>query len=161
MQSDRGDRYSWILLLIVPVVGLLLSCRPGTDFRVVRVIDGDTVVIDNQERIRYIGIDTPELARGGRPAEPMAEDAREFNRKLVEGRRIRLEFDRQRRDRFGRVLAYVYVDPIMVNEELVESGLARAVAYPPTLRYRERLERLEEEAKSEKKGIWGLRKGSP
>ncbi len=150
----RGSIHRAALFLIV-LLGLSSYCRPKAEFQVVRVIDGDTIVIENNERVRYIGMDTPELARGKRPAEPYADEAKAFNQRLVGGKRVRLEFDKEERDRFGRLLAYVYVGEVMVNEELVRSGLARAAAYPPNLRYRSRFEKLEEEAKEDGRGIWG------
>lgn len=115
-----------------------------------RVIDGDTIEVLGGERVRYIGIDTPEM----RPMEAWAEAATAANRELVEGRMVRLELDVQKRDRYGRVLAYVWVDDLMVNEELVRRGYARVSTYPPNVRYQERLLAAERAARDMRRGLW-------
>src|SRR3954447_12250113 len=76
--------------------------------RVQRVVDGDTVVLAGGERVRYIGVDTPESVKPGTPVQCFAEAASHFNTRLIEGERVRLRFDAERRDRYGRLLAYVY-----------------------------------------------------
>ncbi len=127
---------------------LLLSCNH--EFKVRRVIDGDTIVLQNGERVRYIGIDTPEM----RPLEYYAEEATVANRKLLEGKTVRLEFDVERRDIYKRLLAYVFVDTIFVNARLVEEGYARTYFFPPNTRYKTLLLKMEKEAKSKERGIW-------
>ena len=140
------------------------------EVQVLRVIDGDTIVIEGGQRVRYIGIDAPEMAhpRYGRRGEPFGEAARRFNEKLVLGRRVRLEFDVEREDRYGRLLAYVWVparpsgaggEDALVNAELVRAGLAEARRYPPNLKYAKRLEQLEREARLEGRGMWGREEG--
>jgi len=126
---------------------------------VLRVVDGDTIQLSNGEWIRYIGVDTPELRRrvGTRWVEdpqPGAEEAYELNRKLVEGRRVRLEWDVEQRDRFHRLLAYVFVDDLFVNAELVKAGYATVFTYPPNVRYHQLFLDLEEEARVEHRGLW-------
>lgn len=116
-----------------------------------RVIDGDTIRVSGGERVRYIGIDAPEM----QPVEAWAEAATAANRELVEGRTVRLELDVQERDRYGRVLAYVWVDGRLVNEELVRLGCARASTYPPNVRHQERLLAAEREARAAGRGLWG------
>jgi micrococcal nuclease len=74
---------------------------------------------------------------------------------MVEGQTVRLEFDVQTRDRFGRLLAYVYVGNLMVNAELVRQGYAQAAAYPPNVRYQELFLQLQREAREAKRGLWG------
>lgn len=118
--------------------------------KVSRVIDGDTIVIASGEHVRYIGIDTPEL----NPEEPYAREALTENRHLVEGKLVRLEKDVSDKDRYGRLLRYVYVDGLMVNAELVRLGLARATAYPPDTKYQQLLKDSEGTAKRERRGIW-------
>jgi len=122
-----------------------------------RVIDGDTVEVLGGERVRYIGIDTPEM----RPVEAWAEAATAANRELVEQRMVRLEPDVQARDRYGRVLAYVWVDGLMVNEELVWLGLAQVSTYPPNVRYQERLLTAERAARGAERGLWARDGGGP
>jgi len=97
-----------------------------------RVIDGDTVVLANGDRIRYIGINTPELHHPQKGAEYYAKEALNFNKELVLGKPVRLEFDKERFDRYGRTLAYVYLeDGTFVNKELVKRGYARTMAIKP------------------------------
>ncbi len=127
---------------------LLLSCN--RNFKVERVIDGDTIVLQNGERVRYIGIDTPEM----KPIEYYAEEATIANRKLVEGKIVRLEFDVERRDIYRRLLAYVFVDTIFVNAWLIKEGYARTYFFSSNLRYKTLFLKLEKEAKDEGRGIW-------
>ncbi len=119
--------------------------------RVTRVIDGDTIVISTGERVRYIGMDTPEMSP---TPEPFAAAATEANRQLVEGKAVRLEKDVSETDRYGRLLRYVWVDGTMVNQELVRRGLARAKAYPPDTRYQLILEAAQAEARLAGRGLW-------
>jgi micrococcal nuclease len=125
----------------------------GEDVDLVRVIDGDTIVvtIDGvEERVRYIGIDSPEFADD----EPAAQRATDANAALVEDAEIELERDVSDRDRFGRLLRYVWVGDTLVNEELVRQGRADAIAYEPDVKHQERLFEAEEEARDEGLGIW-------
>jgi micrococcal nuclease len=115
------------------------------------VVDGDTirVVIDGQEyALRYIGIDAPE------PDDPAGPEASEANRRLVEGRTVLLEKDVSETDRHGRLLRYVWVGDLLVNAEMVRLGYARAVAYPPDVRYQELFTELEAEARAAQRGLW-------
>lgn len=137
-----------LLLLLLP----LLACShdPGTA-TVTRVIDGDTIVIDTGQKVRYIGIDTPEVYP---QVEPYGKEAWEVNRQLVEGKQVRLERDVSDTDRYGRLLRYVYVDEILVNAELVRLGLAQAKAYPPDTKNQQYLEELEAAARETYQGMW-------
>jgi micrococcal nuclease len=119
--------------------------------RVDRVIDGDTVIISTGERLRYIGINAPEV--GDNPA-PLALEAMEANRRLVEGKTVRLERDASNTDRFGRLLRYVWINGQMINREMVRLGLAEAVAYPPDTRYQTVLDGAEDEARAAGRGMW-------
>jgi len=123
----------WPLTILLSLFLSLWGCGPAQDtFRVIEVIDGDTIVIEGGERVRYIGIDAPEM---GPPPEPFAVEAWQTNRELVEGKAVRLERDVSATDRYGRLLCYVYVDATFVNAELVRQGLARARAYHPDTKY--------------------------
>ncbi len=136
------------LLLILTLFG----CNtPPDNARVIEVIDGDTITIEGGFKVRYIGIDTPELYP---QEEPLAREAWQANRTLVEGKKVKLERDISETDRYGRLLRYVYVDSKFVNAELVKLGLAEAKAYPPDTRYQSFLEELETEARNKKLGIW-------
>ena len=126
-------------------------------FRVTEVIDGDTIAINDGKGtlVRYTGIDTPETARRDSPGDPYSAEATEFNRKLVGGKRVRLEFDSERYDVYGRLLAYVYADDVLVNEELLRKGLATPLFIDPNRKHREEFTSAEEEAMRERRGIWG------
>jgi len=119
---------------------------------VVRVIDGDTIEIDGNLRVRYIGVDTPEVSG---KVECYGREATQKNRELVEGKRVRLEKDVSETDRYGRLLRYVYVGDTFVNAELVREGYAQAATYPPDVKYQELFTRLQREAREAKRGLWG------
>lgn len=125
--------------------------------RVVRVIDGDTVDLEGGQRVRYIGVNTPEM-NDSRPAvRGWAEKAREKNRELVEGKRVTLERDVSETDRYGRLLRYVYLEGTMVNAELVRLGYAYATSYPPDVKHQDLFARLEKEARGAGRGLWAER----
>jgi micrococcal nuclease len=125
---------------------------------VTRVVDGDTVEIDidgRTDRLRYIGVDTPETVKPGTPVECFGPEAHDFNEDLVDGKTVRLEFDAERRDVYDRLLAYVYVGDTFVNEELVRRGYATTLTIPPNDTYAARFDRLEKEASAAGRGLWG------
>jgi micrococcal nuclease len=125
--------------------------------RVLEVIDGDTIKVaigDRTEIIRYIGINTPETHHPTRRAEPGGREATDVNRTLLAGQQVRLELDVQERDRYRRLLAYVYVGDKMVNAELVQRGYAQVMTIPPNVRHQEFLLKLQREAREEKRGLW-------
>ena len=99
-------------------------------------------------RVRYIGMDTPE--RG----EPFFDEATEYNRRLVEGRRVQLIKAQSETDRFGRLLRYVLADDILVNAELVREGLADAKRYEPDVKFADCFDTLMQEARDAKRGMW-------
>jgi micrococcal nuclease len=130
--------------------------------RVASVLDGDTFrafVREREERIRLIGVDAPETAHPGRDGECFGEAAATFTQRKLEGRRIRLEFDSQRRDRFGRLLAYAFLGDALFNEVLIAEGFAIAKSYPPNLRHQPRLFLAEAEARRLQLGLWGVCEG--
>jgi micrococcal nuclease len=140
------------LLFLVPAFALA-ACVPAaspTVTSVARVIDGDTVVLSTGKHLRYIGIDTPEM----NPLQPFAQEATDANRRLVEGKSVRLEKDLSETDRYDRLLRYVWVGNTMVNLELVRLGLAQAKSYPPDVRYQSLFEAAEVEAKLARRGMW-------
>lgn len=122
--------------------------------RVEAAVDGDTVRLATGERVRYIGIDAPELAGEHGPDHAYAREALERNRQLVEGRTVQLERDVDDQDRFGRLLRYVWVDGALVQERLIREGLAYALVIPPNTRYGQRLEQAQAEARAEGRGVW-------
>lgn len=120
-----------------------------------RAVDGDTVVLVGGERVRYLGVDTPELHHPKKPVEYLAREAWAFNRRLVEGRRVRLEFDVQRRDRYGRLLAYVFLeDGTFVNAEVLRQGYAQILTIPPNVRHQDQFLQLQREAREQGRGLW-------
>ncbi|MFC1496298.1 thermonuclease family protein [Candidatus Margulisiibacteriota bacterium] len=143
-------------LLFSFIIFLLLSFPAQSDdlFMVKRVVDGDTIKLTNGEKVRYIGIDTPETKHPKKPVQYFGKEASEANKMLVEGKQVRLEFDVQKRDRYGRLLAYVYVDDIFVNAWLVWNGYAQVSTYPPNVKYQEYFLKLQRVARKEKRGLW-------
>jgi micrococcal nuclease len=129
-------RWLWLLapLLLLAIWGQQRrAAKPTTGLRVVKVVDGDTVVLSDGRTVRYIGIDTPEHGQ------PYFDAARNFNRKLVLGKPVELEFDLERYDHYGRLLAYVFVRDekgrrVFVNAEMVRNGFARTYTKPPNVR---------------------------
>jgi micrococcal nuclease len=127
-------------------------------YDVVRVVDGDTIIINfngKEERVRMIGIDTPETVHPTKPVEPFGPEASEYTKRRLEGKKAGVELDVQERDQYGRLLAYVWVDGVMINNELLEEGLAVVSTYPPNVKYVELFRQTEKKAKEEKKNIWG------
>jgi micrococcal nuclease len=133
--------------------------------RVVRVVDGDTirvVVEGREEPVRYIGIDTPESVKPGTPVECFAKRASAFNARLVEGERVRLVSDVEARDRYGRVLAYVYRarDGLFVNAELVRRGFATTLTIPPNVAHAAEFKVLGTRARLSGLGLWSRCEGA-
>lgn len=126
---------------------------------VTRVVDGDTikVTLDGEaETVRYIGIDTPETKKPNTPVQCYGPAASERNKQLISHRTVRLSFDRERRDHFGRLLAYVYrtSDSLFVNRALVRDGFARTLVFPPNTAHASEFDQLQSRAKTAKKGLW-------
>ncbi len=122
---------------------------------VVRVIDGDTIEIEGGVRIRYIGVNTPESVDPRKKVQCFGEEASAYNKKLVEGKRVRLEADVEDKDRYGRLLRYVWRGDTMVNEQLVQGGYAQVMTIPPNVKYVERFKQAQTTARTAKKGLWG------
>ena len=146
------------LLWLLP--GSLLGCgsaQHNSTYAVAWVYDGDTLRLEDGRRIRLIGIDTPELGRDGKPAEPYAQQALQRLRRLVEegGERVRLRLGPDRRDHYGRYLAHVYLpDQGDVAEQLLQEGLGRATIMPPNIRHLECLLEAERRARDAGRGLW-------
>jgi len=176
-------RYKITLLLLLPLVSATLTAAqtprralPGVPARVVKVVDGDTIRVrldGRTEAVRFIGIDTPEsrennkaLRDAGRSAVDVAVIVRagrlataHLGALLPEPNQlVYLEFDAERRDRYGRLLAWVHRgDGLMLNEAMVRGGYARTYTVPPNVRYAERLRRAQELARSSGAGLWSER----
>jgi micrococcal nuclease len=151
---------SCCLALLALLLALLPACGrepagPPPEARVVRVIDGDTAVLEGGARVRFLGIDAPEMERDGQPAEFMAHQAKDYVAGLIQGKTVRLEYDREHYDRYGRLLAYLFLpDGAMVNLAVVRQGLARVYSQAPNLRHQEALNAAQQEAMAAGRGLW-------
>ena len=122
-----------------------------------RVIDGDTLELITGEQVRLIGVDTPETKHPRKPVEYFGKEATAFTLRTVAGKRVRLEYDQQRHDKYGRTLAYVYLeDGTFVNAEIIREGYGFAYTRFP-FKYLEEFRRLEREAREAKRGLWGAK----
>lgn len=130
--------------------------------KVVRVVDGDTIDVcclqGKEERVRYIGVNTPETHHPTKGVEYYGREAAAANRRLVEEKTVRLEFDVQLRDSYRRLLAYVYLeDGTFVNAWLVEHGYAQVMTVPPNVRHQDLFLRCQQAAREVGRGLWGVR----
>jgi micrococcal nuclease len=167
LRAGRSGTGSALALLLAATVLLrpweLWRQAPEADSasalaRVVRVVDGDTVEVrlDGElEDVRYVGVDTPETVDPDAPVQCFGHRASDFNRHLVAGRRVRLVFGVERRDVYGRLLAYAYIRHRFVNAELVRRGLARTLTIPPNSLHSALFGRLERTAARAGRGLWG------
>jgi micrococcal nuclease len=153
-------RHSEMLILVLAVVVTGLACGSADSGQDVvgRVIDGDTVELENGERVRYLGINTPETVHPDKPVECYGLEASERNKDLVEGKRVRLLRDGPDRDSYGRLLRYVFVGNTFVNGALVGGGYAYSdQPYDGRpLQYGAVLHSLEETARQSRRGLWHL-----
>src|SRR5205809_1875998 len=159
-------RWTWSVpgIIVVALVAAFFNppdqaITPG-DFDVVeRVVDGDTLLLQSGERVRLIGVDTPETKHPKKPVEYFGKEASAFTRRMVEGKRVRLEFDQANaaqghKDRYGRTLAYVFLeDGTLLNAEIIKQGYGHAYTQFPFSRMEE-FRRLEREAREEERGLW-------
>lgn len=145
------------------------DAESGKYFYVNRVIDGDTLKLSNGQKVRLIGVDTPEvhlsakLLRDARRAgsdaaaiQKMGKRATQFTKDLVAGKQVRLEYDVTKRDKYNRSLAYVYLyDGTFVNARIIEEGFGQVMTIPPNVKYAGYFLKLERAARDSKKGLWG------
>jgi micrococcal nuclease len=155
------------LILLLAVTGGFVAERSGlvgdddpTTARVVRVVDGDTIVVSlagREERVRYIGVDTPETVKPGAPVECFGKKASARNKALLPpGTELRLATDAEERDRYGRLLAYVYRadDGLFVNASLVLDGYATPLTIPPNVAHAAQFRSGAAEARRARRGLW-------
>jgi len=156
------------LIIAVFIFAAGIAYSADQFFYVSKAIDGDTIELSTGEHVRLIGIDTPEsrynnkLARDSKRSRKdilsilkMGKEASEFTRRLVEGKKVRLEFDVEKYDKYKRVLAYVYLeDGTFVNARIMEEGYAQSLTIPPDVKYADMFLKLEREAREKKKGLW-------
>ena len=163
MRPAVASRLALLAGLAILALLLLVACGynlPGRETaRVVEIVDGDTIHVELRGqvyRLRYIGINSPEMDTTDGKPEPYAVEATEANRRLVEGQTVTLEKDISDTDRYGRLLRYVYVGNILVNVELVRLGLAWAKTYPPDTRLQAEIIAAEKQAREAHRGLWSL-----
>jgi len=122
---------------------------------VTRIIDGDTIEIETGEKVRLIGIDTPETVHPSKPVECMGKEASARTKELIENKKVRLEKDVSETDKYGRLLRYIWLDGELINEKLVREGFANSSSYPPDIKYQERFNKAERYAVENNLGLWG------
>lgn len=150
------------------------DAAPKDEFYYVqRVVDGDTLKLSGGQRVRLIGVDTPEvhysnkLARDAersrkdiKAIQSLGRKASDFTKDLCLGKKVRLEFDVEKHDRYRRLLAYVYLeDGTFVNARILEEGFGQVMTIPPNVKYSEYFLKLQRKARENNKGLWGLKDG--
>jgi micrococcal nuclease len=126
----------------------------------VRVVDGDTIVLDQNEKVRLIGVDTPETVHPAKPVEWYGKEASAFATRRLQGKMVQLAYNQQRRDRYRRTLAYVCLDGHDVNEEIIREGYGFAyVKYPFNAALMDRFRAAEASARTAGRGSWGRTNG--
>jgi|GEM_PF-1148651 len=123
--------------------------------KVINVIDGDTIKVEGGQAVRYIGIDTPETVHPSKPVQCYGKEASDKNKELVGGKEVKLEKDVSETDKYGRLLRYVWLGDMLVNEYLVREGYAQSSSYPPDVKYQDRFIEAQRQAREEKRGLWG------
>jgi micrococcal nuclease len=155
----------WFVAIVALTLFISVSCeKPSRRISplaaepwrlVTRVVDGDTLVLDGGERVRLIGVDTPESVDPRRPVQCFANQAAAFTRRMVESRRVRLEYGPEKKDRYGRTLAFVYLeDGTFLNALLVREGYGHAYTRFP-FKYMDEFRQYERQAREADRGLWG------
>ncbi len=147
------------LFIFVSLILIFTFLYSEEEFLVKEVVDGDTVKLTNGEIVRYLGIDTSELRwyKGGSwiyHPQPFANEAKNYNISLVEGKKVKLEYDVEKKDKFKRFLAYVYVDNLLVNAEILKQGYAFLDIRVPNVKHSKELAEAYQQAKKERIGLW-------
>ncbi|MBM3256138.1 MAG: thermonuclease family protein [Candidatus Moranbacteria bacterium] len=122
--------------------------------KVVYVVDGDTIDISTGERVRYVGVDTPETKHPIKGVECFGREAAEKNKELILGKEVRLEKDISDKDKYGRLLRYVYLDNLFINDYLARNGFAHAATFPPDVKFSKIFLAAEREARENLRGLW-------
>lgn len=160
IEGVRGALIGMLFLAtLVPLhpTPALAETKPSMTGNVVHVVDGDSIMVrigSRTETVRYIGVNTPDFNHPTRGEESGAREAFAFNRSLVGGHTVRLELDVEKRDRYERLLAYVFVGETMVNAELVAQGYAQVMTIPPNVKYQQTFLGLQRQARLLKRGLW-------
>jgi micrococcal nuclease len=132
--------------------------------QVVRVIDGDTLEVTingKTDKIRLIGVDTPETVHPNQKVEPYGKEASEFTKSQLNGKTVSLEFDAEKQDKYGRLLAYVWMEDKLFNETLLKEGYAQVSTYPPNVKYVEKFTAAQTEARNNNRGLWAVQEEKP
>jgi micrococcal nuclease len=137
-----------------PTVSLTPTIIPKEKALVAKVFDGDTVLLTDGRHVRYLGIDTPEMGKEGGKNQCFALEAKHINEQMVQNQEIEMEKDQEDKDKYGRLLRYIWVDNVFVNEFMLRQGFARFDVFPQNARYREEFRQAAEEAKRDKRGLW-------
>lgn len=140
--------------LNTPNSNVLSSTASATLVRVIRIVDGDTIEIEGGEKVRYIGINAPESVAPGKQVKCFGKEASNKNKELVLGKEVRLEKDISEADKYGRLLRYVHLGSVFVNDELVREGYVRVSTYPPDVKYQTKFLESEKYAKEFNLGLW-------
>lgn len=138
----------------VPAPTIIITPNEKQKVKVVRVIDGDTIEIEGKIKVRYIGVNTPELHDPKKPIECFGQAATDENKKLVEGKEVYIQKDISETDKFKRLLRYVWVEDIFVNDYLVRQGFAQVSTFPPDVKFQQQFIEAQTEARENKRGLW-------
>ena len=143
-----------ILILATFLLFLSINCSNSQILICTRVVDGDTIILSNNERVRLIGVDTPETKHPNKPVEYFGKEATAFTNRMVGGKVVKLKYDVQKRDKYGRLLAYVYLmDETFLNAEIIKQGYGHAYTKFP-FKHMEQFREYEREARMNKRGLW-------
>jgi len=167
MSKRRLSKYIGLIFLWIVFISNYLSpptqiapplstLVPDTtaEVKVKKVVDGDTFTLENGQAIRMIGMDTPETVHPSKPVQCFGREASQKTKELLEGKVVKLEKDISETDRYNRLLRYVYVGDLFVNEYLVSEGYAKSSSYPPDIKYQDKFAESEKIAREQNKGLW-------
>ena len=159
-----GKHFLLFVLIICTLWGCSITTEgkniKGIEATVVHVVDGDTIDVQfndgRKERVRMLLIDTPETKHPRLGVQPFGPEASAFTKESLSEKKVVLEMDVSERDKYGRILAYVWLENENFNRKLLEQGLARVAIFPPDIKYVDEFEKVQEQARQSKRGIWSL-----
>ena len=162
MLISHGGLVQMAAGLLLLIQCLLATADSALEQHVVKVIDGDTVILADGQHVRLLGINTPELARRGKAGDPGGMQASQWLKRRIEGRQVRLEVGQEKRDRYGRLLAHLFDQSgEHINLALVAGGFATLSIIPPNLNYSKRLLAAQKKARMARRGLWGMERYQP
>lgn len=142
------------LIVLIGILPFLSDIAGAKEYVATKIIDGNTIKLDTGEIVKYIGVEAPDLYQKDEGPEFFARQASRYNQKLVFMKKVRLEFDKERKDKNGNTLAYVFVKKTFVNAELIKLGYAKAHIVSPNNKYKTMFLDLEKSARQSVKGLW-------